>query len=96
MAALESVPFEPSSATVTVTGIELVPPGTGESTVMANSLEPVPPASTVPVFSVQTDPALPSGRQTQPPEDAPGLNVELAGTAAVSVVPVEPRVPIFS
>ncbi len=91
-----STPFVPSSDSETVTGIELTPAGSVFATVTAKVTEPFAPAASAPVLSVQTDPALLSGRQTQPAVEAPELKVVFGGTVAVAVTPVAPCEPVLA
>ena len=53
------------------------------------------PAATVPTASVQTEPALSSGVQVHPGEEAAGRNVESAGTVSVSSTPAAARLPVL-
>src|SRR5215213_4708285 len=90
-----SVPLVPSSAIVAVLAICVTPAGSGLVTVTANVALPPPAAATEPTASVQVEPALLFGAQTQPPVLAPALNVVFAGTVSVSTTPVAPRLPVL-
>ena len=84
----------PSSAMLAVLEICVTPAATGLTTVTANvAVWLPPPAATAPMASVQVEPALLFGAQTQPAVLAPALNVVFAGTVSVSTTPVAPRLP---
>ena len=63
------------------------------ATVTAKIAVDPPPAARPPIASVQVEPALLFGAQTQPAVLAPALKVELAGTVSVITTPVAPRLP---
>src|SRR5919106_5982925 len=90
-----SAPWVPSSAMLAVFAICVTPAGSGLVTVTAKVALPPPEAATVPIASVQVDPALLFGEQTQPAVLAPALNVVFAGTVSVSTTPEAPRLPVL-
>ncbi len=90
-----SAPLVPSFDSMMVAGIELTPAGSGDVTVTANTTVPFAPGWSVPAVNVQVAPGLLSGAHTHPAVEAPGLNTEFAGTTAVRVTPVAPRLPVL-
>src|SRR5436309_912709 len=89
-----SVPLAPSSAIDALLETCVVPAATGLSTVMAKvAVWLPPPAARVPMVSVQVEPALLLGAQTQPAVLAPALKVVFAGTVSVITTPEAPRLP---
>src|ERR671918_919332 len=88
-----SVPLAPSSAIMAVLAICVTPAGSGLATVTANVAEPPAEAATLPMASVQVEPALLFGEQDQPAVLAPALKVVFAGTVSVRITPVAPMLP---
>src|SRR3954451_19590159 len=82
-AGVGSGPLVPSSATVTVFEIPVVPAGSGVATVTAKTTDPEPPAATVPSGRVQVPAA-----HDHLLSDAPTSKVVLTGTVSVSTTPV--------
>src|SRR5262245_58470877 len=96
LAGVGSAPWVPSSATLAVLEICVVPAGTVPATLTANVAELPPLAATEPMASVQVEPALLFGVQDHPAVLAPALKVVLAGTVSVITTPVAPAVPPFA
>jgi hypothetical protein len=87
-AGVGSGPLAPSSATVAVLLIAVVPPGSGLATVTAKVESALPPPAIAPRFRVQDEPAGAPFAQLQPAELDPALKLVLAGTVSLTTTPV--------